>query len=253
MKKWILRILITVAVLGALALFGLQIVSGTSESHKRGLEQAFSQIFGGQAIFGELKTFNLFPQFTIAIEDLQISRVNETGSMSADQVLIAFGPLDLLLKNRVIEDFHLKNFKIGEGVYTPLNIHLTDAGIYPNEKKDAANFILTGTYGPHELKGQFAMEMASGMRPKYSFTETGEFAMNLGAVQISGIFNPYGETGAAFSKLTLFAQQKDGRIECTLPPEKTVALQAFFKDVLGQIVTIQSPSDLTKLCDTLKK
>lgn len=253
MKKWIFRILMTVAVLGALALFGLQISSGTSDSHKRGLEQAFSQIFGGEATFGKLKTFNLFPQFSIEIEDLKIARVKEIGVLSADQMRISFGPLDLLLKNRVIEDFHLKNFNVSEGLYTPSAIHITEAGIYPDKEKEAASFLLTGTYGTQELKAQFAMTMKSGLRSKYSFDEGNEFAINLGAVQINGLFNPYAPNGALMSQLKMFAQKKDGRIECLLPPEKTLELTIFIKDVLGQVALIKSPSDLTKLCDTLTK
>lgn len=253
MKKWIFRILMTIAVLGALALFGLQISSGTSDSHKKGLEQAFSQIFRGQATFGALKTFNLFPQFSIEIENLYISNIQNIGVLSADQMLISFGPIDLITKSRVIEDFHLKNFIVTEGVYTPLTLHLKDAGIYPNENKDAANMVLTGTYGEQELKGQFAMAMKSGVRSKYFFNNENDFTMNLGAVQISGLFKPYSEHGAVMSNLKMAAQGKKGNLECVLPPEKALELSAFFRDVLGKMTTIKSPADLTKLCDTLKK
>lgn len=253
MKKWFFRILMTVAVLGALALFGLQISSGTSDSHKRGLEQAFSEVFAGEATFGALKTFNLAPQFSIAVENLRISNIKNSGYLSADEMLISFGAIDLIRKSRIIEDFHLKNFQVSAGVYTPLELQLSDAGIYPNEKKDAANFIMTGMYGKQELKAQFAMTMTSGIRAKYSFADENEFAVNLGAVQINGLFSPYSKNGAVMTQINMFAQIKDGRIECTLPPEKTVALSAFFTDILQQISSIKSPADLTSLCDTLKK
>ncbi len=253
MKKWLFRILMTVAVLGALALFGLQISSGTSDSHKRGLEQAFSQIFGGEATFGTLKAFNLFPQFSIDIENLRVGGIKGPGFLSADQMLISFGPVDLLMKSRIIEDFRLKNFKVSAGVYTPLELKLADVGIYPNEKKDAANFMLTGTYGTQKLEGQFAMEMTSGMRPKYFFKEENIFAVNLGSVQINGLFKPYSENGAVMTQLKMIAQKKNGQIECLLPPEKIIGLSAFFTDVLGEIATIKSPADLTNLCNTLKK
>lgn len=253
MKKWIFRLLVLVAVLGALALFGLQVASGTSDSHKRGLEQAFSQIFQGEASFGQLKTFNLFPQFSIEVEKLRIDRIKNSGSLSADHMLISFGPFDLIAKNRVIENFHLTHLKIDEAVFTPLALYLEDAGIYPNEKQDAARFILSGTYGAQELKAQFAMNMTSGFRPKYSFDKENEFTINLGPVQTSGLFNPYRENGAAMHQIKMTAQIKEGRIECQLPPEKTVELSAFLKNVLGEVSTIKSPADFTKLCETLKK
>jgi hypothetical protein len=252
MKKWIFRLLVLIAVLGALALFGLQIASGTSDSHKRGLEQAFSQIFGGEATFGTLKTFNLFPQFSIEVEKLQVMGIKNAGNMTADNLLISFGPIDLITKARIIENFHLKNFVATEGVFTPLALHLSDVGIYPNEKKDAANLTLSGTYGDHDLKGQFAMDMKAGLRAKYSFKEDNDFAINLGSVQISGLFSPYTANGAVMHNIKMFAQQKDGRVECNLPPEKNFEFGVFFKDVLGEILAIKTPADLTTLCGTLK-
>lgn len=252
MKKWIFRLLTIFAVICALTLFGLKIVSGTSNSHKRGLEQAFSQLFGGQAKFDELKTFNLIPQFSIEVANLDISKIREIGSLKSEHVLVAFGPIDLVTKSRRIEGFHLKNFVISEGTYTPLELRLDDAGIYPNEKKDAANFTFTGKYGEQDLNGQFAMSMITGMNPKYFFDDKNDFAMNVGPVQISGLFHPYTTNASNMSQIKMFAQKKDGRIECALPDDKTFELSAFLKDVVGQIASLKSPADLTKLCDTLK-
>lgn len=253
MKKWIFRLLVLIAVLGALALFGIQIASGTSDTHKRGLEQAFSQIFGGEATFGKLKTFNLIPQFAVEIEDLHVLQIKGVGNMSADNLLIAFGPIDLITKSRVIEDFKLKNFTANAGVFTPLALSLTDVGIYPNEKRDAANLNISGKYGDKELKGQFAMSMKSGVRSKYTFNDDNEFTMNLGAFQISGLFSPYAEKGANMHHVKMFAQAKEGRLECNLPPEKSLELTAFFKDLLGQIETVKTPAELKTICDTLSK
>ncbi len=252
MKKWIFRLLTIFAVICALSLFGLKIVSGTSDSHKRGLEQAFSQVFGGEARFEELKTFNLIPQFSIEVTNLDITKIQNIGNIKSEHVLVSFGPIDLVTKSRRIEAFHLKNFVMSEGTYTPLELRLDDAGIYPNEKKDAANFTFTGKYGAQDLNGQFAMAMISGMNPKYFFNEQNEFAMNLGAVQISGLFHPYTDKGSNLNRIKMFAQKKDGRIECVLPDDKTFELTAFLKDVVGQIAALKSPADLTKLCDTLK-
>jgi hypothetical protein len=253
MKKWIFRLLTLIAVLCALALFGLKIVSGTSDSHKRGLEQAFSQIFKGDAKFGTLKTFNLFPQFSIEIEKLEISGIQQIGRITAEHALISFGPVDLLTKSRVIEDFHLKNVNVSEGLYTPLALQLDDVGIYPNDKQDAAQLNFTGKYGEQEFKAVFAMAMKQGLPAKYFFNETNDFTMNLGPVQISGLFSPYQVGGSSMSQIKMFAQKKSGRVECNLPPEKVIGLNNFLKDILGQIPEIKAPSDLNNLCSKLSK
>lgn len=252
MKKWILRILVIFAVIGAFTLFGLKIVSGTSDSQKKGLEQAFSQLFQGNATFGTLKAFNLIPQFSIEIDNLQISGIKQTGKIEAEKLLVSFGPLDLVMKNRLIEEFHLTNLKISEGVYTPMAIALDDVGIYPNEKKDAAALTFNGHYGDKEIKGSFSMMMTSDIRPKFSFAEKNEFVMNLGAVQMSGLFSPYQEKTSEISRIKMFAQKKNGNIQCELADDRSIELSIFMQDIMAKIATIKSPDDLQKLCSNLK-
>lgn len=258
MKKWILRLLTTVIVLGGLFLFALNIISGTSDTQKNGLEQAFSQIFKGQAHFGKLVAFNLFPQFLIAIDQLDISSIKGVGTLSADSVAIGFGSIDLLAKNRKIEKFHLKNLQISEGVYTPLPLSLESAEIVRGATEEHGAFRFNGTYGSTPINGQVAMVAESGMQPKYHLDDKNAFTITMGHADITGIFHPYSTDGNQISqiKITLSVPNTTKHHECTLPPEKAFPLVRFITDILGKMDKVsadKTPTEknLDNLCKTL--
>lgn len=253
MKKWIFRILITFSVLCGLVLFGLRISSGTSDTHKRGLEQAFSQISLGHATFGALKTFNLFPQFSIEVADLRITNLKGMGALSADHILISFGAFDLILKNRKIEAFHVQNLTVSQGVYTPLDFYIKDAGIYPDQNQDSAHFILAGAYGSEELKARFRMSMIRGVRPKYFFNQQNEFTMTVAGNEIQGLFHPYETGGAVMSHLEIRSQKKKTSMKCLLPPEKVISISIFFGHIFADHESIRSEGDFNQFCESLKK
>lgn len=252
MKKWFFRLLVLLATVVALALFALQILSGTSETHKRGLEQAFSEIFKGDAKFGTLKTFNLFPQFALEIEKLQIAGINNLGNLTADHFLISFGSIDLATKNRQIENFQAKNLYISEGVFTPLTLQLDDIGLHATDKADAGKLSFKGKYGTQDLTGEFMMGMKSGVRPKYFFNGQNPFAMNVGFSQLSGVFNPYVAGGAKMSDLKIFAQKTNGQLECKIYEGKQIDFSTFLKEVVGKAAEVKAPQDIIKLCESLK-
>ena len=252
MKKWIFRLLVLIAVVIGMALFGLKVLSGTSDTHKRGLEQAFSAIFKGEAKFGALNTFNLFPQFAMEIEKLEIGGVNNAGNVTADKFQIAFGSYDLIAKNRIIENFHLQNFNATETVFTPLALHFDDMGLYPSDKPDAGKISFKGTYGTQDLNGEFTIGMKAGVQPKYFFNEQNPFAMNIGAVQVSGIFRPYIAGGAKISDLKLFAQKKDGPLECAVMSGKQIDFSVFLNDVVTKVAQVKTPQDVTQLCGSIQ-
>lgn len=252
MKKWLFRILMIMIVIGGLALFGLQIVSGTSDKHKQGLEEAFSQIFQGSAKFGALKAFNLFPQFSIEIENLEISGIAVSGIMNIAKAEIGFGPIDLILKNRKIEKFYLKDLTISAGVYTPLSLKLADAGIYKDEATGNGKFAFSGNYGTHPINGQIDMAVEGNVRPKYFFNEKNNLILTINAVVVKAAFSPYATTGPEISQITLSGEGKNMKMECSMPSDKIISLQKFMSDVIAKSAEIQSTSDLEKLCNNLK-
>ena len=246
MKKWLLRLLVLFAVLTAMVLFGLKIVSGTSDTHKRGLEQAFSQIFEGQASFGSLKQFNLIPQFAIEIENLQILNVKGNGNLIAEHFLIAFGPIDLMTKSRLIENFNIQNMRLTEGLYTPLALTFTDMGIYPNG--DEAKLSFKGSYGAQNVSGEFAMGVKSGTRPKYFFNDQNAFTIAIGPGHINGLFLPYATGGAKVSQVELIGAYQGKQVQCVVRDGKEIEFSVLVNDILTKAATAKTPQDLYKLC-----
>lgn len=251
MKKWILRLLMVVVFLIAGGLFTLNIVSGTSETQKKGLEQAFSKIFRGTATFGKLQTFNLFPQLTIHVQNLAIIGA-PGGDIAAEDAEMSFALLDVVLKNRLIQNLHFKNLRIDEGVYLPLAIFLENAGTYISDTKDSGKFAFQGTYGGQPLKGEFAMILKTGARPKFTFDTDNHFVMNVGSVQLSGIFSPYIVNGGQIKNLKLYAAKKDGQQSCEIAEDKIFGGGVFFRDILTQAAKVKNAADFMTACGKVK-
>ena len=246
MKKWILRLLITCIVIIAMALVALNIISGTGPTQKQGLEQAFSQMLGGQAQFGTLKTFNLFPDLAFEVETFSLSTASES-NMSADKIRIVFGLSDLVLKTRKIKALQVENLHIDKGIYFKLDLDATTA----NTTKDG--FVFSGTYGGKPLQGRFEMTSTGGTNPNYGFADDNDFTINIGAVQISGLFSPYAAEGSVVKNLTIFAATKNSKQSCNIAPEKTIPTHALFQEVITDLSSVTTPTGFEEICNKLKK
>lgn len=257
MKKWLSRILVAICVFIGLILFALNIVSGTSETQKRGLEQAFSQIFKGSARFQKLESFNLIPKFTLQISGLEISGLaaagNQDGRIRADLLAIGFGSEDLFFKTRLIERFDLKNLVTTEGTIFPLRLELEQAGIVPAKAESAPKFAFSGHYGDKELKGAIEMKASSAGSSKYGLDEENNFTMNVGAIQASGVYVPYQSVGGQVKSLTFFAATKGGKQDCQLPKDRVLSSHEYFQEVMSGFVAVDSPADLKDLCNKLSQ
>ncbi len=251
MKKWIFRLLLVVVTVIAFGLFALNILSGTGDTQKRGLEQAFSGIFQGNTKFGTLKTFNLFPHLTIAVSNLEINRT--TGEkIVAEDVDIGFGLSDVLFKTRKIEKFTLKNVHVDQGIYLPLNLFIEGATLSKDNKSGKGQFAFHGQYGSSPLQGQFDMVATGGNVPNYAFVEDNPFTMTLGSVMVSGVFSPYVATGGTVKNIALSAATKTGKKSCS-SSDKVIASSAFFHDILADLSKIKTPDDFHAVCEMLVK
>lgn len=254
MKKWFLRILLTICVLIGFILFALNVVSGTSETQKRGLEQAFSQIFKGSARFQKLDSFNLFPKFSLQISGLEISGIPSAGTQEgvvrADLLGIGFGSEDLFLKTRLIERFDIKALFASEGTLLPLRLEIAQAGI-SRTGAESAQFAFSGSYGGKELKGAIDMKPSSAEGSKFGLAEENKFTMNIGALQVSGLYIPYQSVGGEVKNLTFFAATKGGKKSCQLPEGRVLSSHEFFLGALSDLAGLKQPSDIDNLCQKL--
>ena len=249
MKKWIFRLLIVFAVLTAIALFTLKIVAGTSAPQKNGLEQAFSQIFRGEATFRELKKFNLIPQMNISIEGLDVQKVSGTGRIEAEKLEIAFGPLDLLLKNRVIEVFQVENLKVSEGVVGVDKIHLKEAMLRPKAGDDKAalptgEFYIDGSVGDYPIRGSLDMKLDTSYRPKYSFNPENPFQLALGDAVIKGLYYPFDVIGGEVGQVQLTYTRQGQSATCQSNGTTKLAMRDFAVAVLAGVTSAKSAPDI---------
>lgn len=249
MKKWLLRILVLFVVMVGMSVLALNIISGTGDTQKRGLEQSFSQILGGTATFGKLARFNLFPSLTIAIDNVSVTGINETGTLSADHAEISFASMDIILKKRRIEKLSLKNLNLTGGAYVPEALKLDVVGLFVDEtKKESGKFAFEGTYGGTSLKGEVSTTATLGVAPLFALSENNPFTINIGSVQIAGAYKPYDTKGGEFTNLTMFVAQKSGKKECSIPPQKTWAGKEFLVSVIAEISRIKTPKDFDAVC-----
>lgn len=256
MKKWLFRLLVLCVTMIAFALFALNVVSGTSDTQKRGLEQAFSRIFEGNASFGTLKAFQIFPQLMISVGDLSVSRTSG-GKILLDEVDIGFSFTDIIFKTRRIEKLHLKNLHVDAGTYLPMTLVLDEASIYKGDTNDTGKFMFQGRYGGAALKGQIDMvashSLWRGDVAQYVFRDSNAFAMNIGSVQISGDFAPYAATDAGFRNLTIFAAKSTGKQDCKIGANKSFAPSLFFTDVVTPFADIKNPEDFKDVCSKVSQ
>lgn len=180
-KTWIIRILLAITVIIVVTLLMLSLLGGTSDSHRRGLEQAFSDFLKADVRIGELEQFNIMPQLVFKTNDVRGVMRDNKDEFLADRLEIAFSFSDLVTGRSRIENFQLKNLRFSSDSKTDLRVDY--AGIEEGEKS------LLGIRGDFEKKDfnlSFPLEKADGARPSYSFLPERPLSGNFGRLLIKG-------------------------------------------------------------------
>ena len=186
--KWIFRILLTLCIFIGMGLFGLSILSGTSDAHRHGLEQAMSNIFRTNVRIVELKSFNLFPQFLVDVQDVQGISSTGTGAFFAKRITVAFSLLDILRKKGLIEDFQIEDLHFEAGLIGPKELILTSVKIVPAISGASPFVDIKGTYGGTALTASVGLDQLPGrMRPAYRFVPGVPVKLNLGEFSLTGV------------------------------------------------------------------
>lgn len=246
MKKWILRLLVAITVMLVMAIAAMNIVSGTGEPQKKGLESAFSNFLGGETHFTTLNTFNIFPDLIVDIGGLSTS-VSPTQNLSADKLNITFGAYDLFMKTRKIKNLSIKDARIDKDIFLPFDLYIKTAAT----TKDG--FVFSGTYNGQDLQGKISMTSTGGVVPNYGFAAENPFTINIGSVQISGQFSPYAAEGTIVKSLSIFAATKTSKENCNIDAAKTIPTGVFFKETLADFVTVTTADGFKSACSKTQK
>lgn len=185
--KWLFRILLACIVLIAAGLFVLKILSGTSDSHRRGLEQAFSELSGSTVKIGELTTFNIAPQFVLEMRDVRGENKNGLLDFRAEDLRVAFSFADILFKRPRIEDLQAHNLIIEAGFGAKQPLTIKSLTLMPAEKELPARFQFDGNYGAAPFNGFLEVARVPLMgRPSYSVAASSVLRIELGRLHLNG-------------------------------------------------------------------
>lgn len=253
--KWTFRLLMGCIVLFCLFLFMLKILSGTSESHRRGLEQAMSDIFKSKVTIGTLKTFNIFPQFLIEMDHL---RAQGVGGMVFDaaSVRLAFSFGDIFFKRDNLEDILITNLAFAPGVIGEEGLLLESVRIEPESALKQPAVHMQGLYGSRPFVVDFGIKQVAGVgRPRYEIPQKNPFRIVSGPFQFSAVYQLDSSNQPSMEQAVLTLNDKqiaDGRV-VVLRDGQTTRFESHFKsgDSAGTLTTGLNGQDWLWKFDTL--
>lgn len=186
---WAIRILLILVVLIGACVFMLSMMGGTSDSHRKGLEQAFSDFLQADVTVNRVGEFNIIPQLSIKAEGIHGVFRETKNEFLLDHFGLAFGFTDLMTGRKKIEDFQLNNFRFSsESKY---DFRLDHAGIDPKQSA----LVATGQYNQRPFSATLLVEKSADVRPVYSITDHGKVSGQYGALQFDGSLVPSSESG----------------------------------------------------------
>lgn len=191
MKSWIIRILLTIIILIAMTIGALNFIGGTSDTHKRGLEDAFSATLQGEVTFGKLNGFNILPQLGIDITDFTAANVMGLGDISAKHLEFSFNFFDVILKRRQLTSLDIKDMLIDKGVYGNEKVKFDTAVLVPQSDVQAPGFSIKGSYGDKPLTLFVSMKkMSTSIPAAYGFDTSNPFTLTIGNISVTGNYVP---------------------------------------------------------------
>jgi hypothetical protein len=194
---WILRILFFFIAVLSIGILILNLVSGTGDPQRRGLEQAFSDSLGVTISIGTLNNFNVLPQFTIDISDLKSDKNEHQKIIEAGRIRIAFSLLDLLQNKKTIQNLDIDKGKFYYPAFSANEFTNISSKIEPPTiNNNQATFTATATINENTLNISIPMNHTkSGINFNYSIRHP---------VQIKATYK---------SCVTMGTMKTDGKIE----------------------------------------
>lgn len=252
MKKWIIRLLLTIIVMIGVLLSGLHLLSGTGDAQKSGLEDAFSKALGGKVRFDKLEKFNIIPQLAVEVSGFHATYDNNLGNIDADQLAFSFSFIDLIRKKHTIDSFDISNMKIEAGTFFDTSVSFGKMGIEPATADKPAEFVALGKFGtlPMELRVDMT-EDKDNIPAHYSFGTENDFDMNIGKTYIDGTFTPATTDNTRIRNISV--TRGDKKCEA-LPENNRFTVQSFRTYVIPALAESElKGSSLEDLCKEMMK
>lgn len=238
MKTWIIRLLLTIVILIGLTIGALNFIGGTSDTHKKGLEDAFSASLQGVVTFGKLNSFNILPQLGVDVTNFTAANVMGLGDITADHLSFSFNFLDVVLKRRQLTGIDITHMTIDKGVYGKEKVILDTAAITPQAENQPAGFSIKGTYGEKPLTVFVTMkQMTKSIPPAYGFDTVNPFTITLGTLSVKGNYVPNTAENTALQDIAI----EKNHIRCKALPEKNrFTVASFSGQIFAELVKAES-------------
>lgn len=179
--SWTVKILLAIVIILGAGLWMLSKLGGTSDSHRHGLEQAFSDALKADVTIQRIDEFNILPQLSIKAQGLRgVSRTSKNEYM-ADKVDLAFGLFDLALGKRRIENFQMENFRFSAD--SEYDLTIDKAGIVPGTE---AVLSAQGSYKNQNFDLDASLQQGSDQPAFYYFGDETQIKGKFGDLDIAG-------------------------------------------------------------------
>lgn len=186
--KWTFRILLIIVLIGCFGLLSLNLLSGTTDAHKNGLEKAFSNMFKVPVTIGELKTFNIFPKVLIEVKDVRALKGSDGGEVRIESLTLGFRFFDILFGRDLIENLQATNITITADVIGSHGMRIEKAGIVPASEGRAPAFMIKGLYGGLPFLVSLDVQNVGGYQPVYRVEKDLPAEFDLGTLKAQGKF-----------------------------------------------------------------
>jgi hypothetical protein len=179
LTTWLVRILLGIVILIGIAFLVLSVLGGTSDSHKAGLEQAFSDALKADIRIGTLREFNIVPVLSLRAEQLRGIYPDSGNEFMADRFAVAFRFTDLLTGRNRLADFEIDNLRFSKD--SALDFSLARIAIAPGPAPALAG---SGRFEGRDLN--FALPLTgAGTPPTYILDASRPATGRFGALALS--------------------------------------------------------------------
>ncbi len=207
MKKWAGRLIktcIVIAIIIALVLTVMVNMGGNSDTLKGAIEDYLMSSTRYSAEIETLHKMTFFPNIGANIEGLEMKNPeDELQVIRIQNANIALGFWDLMLGDRSIRAFQIKNAVFAPGTLMRQTTTIDELGI-DEDANGRAFLTLDGKIGDQKISGNLDLESSGSIKKrKYKIGEESKIAITLESLNLSGVLKPRAVGGFHFKDFML--------------------------------------------------